>query len=71
MKQKLESNSSIQPAVEYLTRKEAASFLRISLAKFDQIKDLDRIRYGKSVRFSVKTLKEYAVKHTTSGLKSV
>ena len=61
----------IQPEVEYLTRKEASTYLNISLAKFDQFKDLERIRYGKSVRFSVKALREYATKHTIGGAENV
>jgi len=66
MKAKKEKEISvILPAgAEYLTRKEGAAYLRISLGKFDSIKDIDRIRYGKSVRYSIDALREYARKHT-------
>jgi len=49
---------------EYLTRKESAAFLSISLSSFDKIKDIERIQYGKSIRFSINTLRDYANKHT-------
>ena len=52
---------------EFLTRKESAAYLRISIAKFDKIKDLERIRYGKSIRFSIRALREYAYRHTIGG----
>jgi len=68
MKQEPDIDSNNQSVVEYLTRKEAALFLRISLAKFDQIKDLDRIKFGKSVRFNINSLREYAVNHTIKGI---
>ena len=71
MKKELEKNNNNPPVVEYLTRKESAAYLRISLAKFDQIKDIERIRYGKSVRFSIKTLREYAEQHTIGGSSNV
>ena len=48
---------------EYLTRKESAVFLRMSLASLDKRKDLERIKYGKSIRFSLRSLREYAEKH--------
>jgi hypothetical protein len=55
--------------VEFLTRKESANFLRISIASFDKIKDLACIRYGKSKRFSIEELRRYAVRHTEGGKK--
>lgn len=66
-----ERKTNTQPAVEYLTRKEAANFLRISLAKLDQITDMERIRYGRSVRFSINMLRGYAEKHTIRGTEYV
>ena len=58
--------NSNQPT-EYLNRRESAAFLRLSIASFDKIKDLERIKYGKSVRFSIQALREYAEKHTIRG----
>jgi len=52
---------------EFLTRKESARFLRISIASFDKIKDIACIRYGKSKRFSVEELRKYALRHTEGG----
>lgn len=71
MKQKEEKKNDAQPELEFLTRRESAAFLRISLASFDKIKDIERIRYGKSVRFSINTLREYVAKHTIEGTKNV
>jgi hypothetical protein len=70
-KQGQDRSPNTQPEHEYLTRKEASAYLRISLSKFDQIKDMERIRYGKSVRFSVKALREYAARHTIGGTHNV
>jgi len=64
-------NFDIQFENEYVTRKEAAQFLRISLAKLDLTKDIDRIKFGKSVRFSLATLREYAINHTIKGVEDV
>jgi hypothetical protein len=61
-------NSKV-PNVEYLTRKESSNFLRIALSSFDKLKGLKRIKYGKSVRFSVADLREYAEEHTIEGKK--
>jgi len=63
-----ESNEYIKnrSEVAYMTRKESATYLRISLAKFDQIKDIAKIRYGKSVRFDLRALQAYAERHTIS-----
>jgi len=54
---------------EFLTRKESARFLRISIASFDKIKDIACIRYGKSKRFAVEELRRYALSHTEGGQK--
>ena len=48
----------------FLTRRESAAYLKVSLAKFDQFKDIDFIKYGKSKRFSLEALNSYAKKHT-------
>lgn len=71
MKREKELNIYSQPEPEYLTRRESAKFLRISLASFDKRTDIERIRYGKSVRFSIESLREYAAKHTIEGIKNV
>jgi len=63
---KKEKNPNKNQSAEYLTRIEAAAFLNLSIAKFDQLKDIDRIKYGKSVRFSIFTLREYAASHTVT-----
>jgi hypothetical protein len=55
------------PETEFLTRRESAQFLRLSLACFDKIKDIKRIKYGKSIRFSICSLREYAEAHTVGG----
>jgi len=55
--------------VEFLTRKESANFLRISIASFDKIKDIECIRYGKSKRFSIDALRNYARSHTERVIK--
>jgi hypothetical protein len=60
----IKSERNNLPDAEYLTRRESAMFLRISLASFDKLKDIERIKYGKSVRFSINSLRDYAVKHT-------
>jgi hypothetical protein len=52
---------------EFLTRREASLFLRISLASLDQRKDIKRIKYGKTIRFSVADLRAYAEEHTIGG----
>jgi hypothetical protein len=54
---------------EFLTRKEAAMFLRLSLASFDKLKGLRRIKYGKSIRFFIGDLRAYAEEHTVGGKK--
>jgi hypothetical protein len=54
---------------EFLTRRESARFLRISIASFDKIKDIACIRYGKSKRFSIEELRRYALRHTEGGQK--
>ena len=69
--QEKEMLNNKQPDTEYLTRKEAAIYLRLSLSKFDQIKEIDRIKYGKSVRFSIKALREYVIRHTIRGTEYV
>jgi hypothetical protein len=69
MKREKEKITGNQLEPEYLTRKESANFLRISLANFDKRKDIERIFYGKSVRFSIQTLREYAAKHTIGEMK--
>jgi hypothetical protein len=55
------------PENEFLLRREAAQFLRLSLSSFDKIKDIARIKYGKSIRFSIRSLREYADAHTIGG----
>jgi hypothetical protein len=60
----IKSERNNLPDAEYLTRRESALFLRISLASFDNLKDIERIKYGKSVRFSIRALRDYAAKHT-------
>jgi hypothetical protein len=68
MRQKNEKNNDAQTKLEFLTRRESAAFLRISLASFDKIKDIEKIRYGrKSIRFSIDKLREYAANHTILG----
>jgi len=69
-KKEMENKQEFFPlGVEFLTRKEGANFLRISIASFDKIKDIACIRYGKSKRFSVEELRRYAVRHTEGGVK--
>jgi hypothetical protein len=58
------------PDAEYLTRLESAAFLRMSLSSFDQKKDIERIQYGKSIRFSISALRRYAQEHTIGGKKN-
>ena len=70
MKSNQESTKSGQIEQEFLTRPESARFLRISLASFDKIKNLERIKYGKSVRFSIRSLRDYAAKHTVGGIQN-
>jgi len=70
MKKKPEKNNECtknRSEAAYMTRKESAAYLRISLAKFDQIKDIPKIRYGKSVRFDLRALQAYAERHTILG----
>jgi len=67
MKSKQENENTIFTNEEFLTRRESARFLRLSLAKFDKIKDIDCIRYGKSKRFSISVLRNYAQKNTVGG----
>jgi hypothetical protein len=69
MKFKEKELNTTQPDVEFLTRKEASKFLRLSLSSFDKLKGLKRIKYGKSIRFSVADLKAYAEEHTIGGEK--
>jgi hypothetical protein len=57
------------PETEFLTRRESAQFLRLSLSGFDKLKDITRVKYGKSVRFSIRSLREYANAHTIGGKK--
>jgi hypothetical protein len=64
-------NSTNFSDVEYLTRRESAIFLRLSISSFDKIKDIDRIKYGKSIRFSINSLREYAARHTVSGSNNI
>jgi uncharacterized protein YfaS (alpha-2-macroglobulin family) len=58
---KLDKNFQLTDA-EFLTRREGALFLRLSQASFDKL-NIDRIKYGKSVRFSVSDLRAYAKEH--------
>jgi len=70
MKEKTKDKKEFFPlGVEYLTRKESANFLRLSIASFDKIKDIACIRYGKSKRFSIDELRRYAICHTEGGIK--
>jgi len=66
MKSKQEHEDTIPINYEFLTRRESARFLRISLATFDK-QDIQCIRYGKVKRFSLKVLRDYAQKHTIGG----
>jgi len=59
----------IFPPIEYLNRKESAKFLNISISKFDKL-DIEFIKYGKSKRFSIKTLRDYADEHTIKRIKN-
>ena len=70
MNNKALENNSITISAEYLSRRESAAFLRISLASFDKIRDIERIKYGKTVRFSIQALREYAIKHTQKGVEN-
>jgi len=67
MKRKEEKHNDAQPEIEFLTRRESAAFLRISLASFDKIKDIEKIKYGKSIRFKINSLRDYAEKNTIKG----
>ena len=64
MKTKKNQNLDVLPDVEYLTRKESASFLRLSISSFDKIKDIEFIKFGKKKVFSIDSLRRYAEKHT-------
>jgi len=67
MKIKQEKEEIFPTNIEYLTRRESANFLRLSLATFDKLKDIQCIRYGKVKRFSICVLRDYAQKHTVGG----
>jgi len=53
---------------EFLSRKESAAFLKISISNFDKLKDLDCIKFGKRKIFSIDVLRQYAFKHTVRGI---
>jgi len=63
-------NPTALPDVEFLTRRESAIFLRLSIATFDKLKDIEFIKYGKSKRFSIEALRNYAKQHTVGGTKN-
>jgi len=64
MKKIINNENEFQIEPEFTSRRAGAKFLGISLAKFDQLKDLEFIKYGKRKLFAIKTLREYAEKHT-------
>ena len=58
------NQTEVSQAVELLTRKEAAEFLRCSVSYIDNCaKDLPRIRYGRKVLFSKATLQKWLSAH--------
>jgi len=65
MKKQNEKIIEFEP--EFLNRKTSAKYLGISLAKFDQLKDISCIRYGKRKVYSISVLRDYANKHSSNG----
>jgi hypothetical protein len=51
--------------IELITRKQLSSILKIGLSSLDLIseEELPRVHLGKSIRFSIKSVNEFIIKH--------